>query len=36
MNTDLPYAIFETGQGGSFLTFDLGAERTALPYLSLN
>jgi hypothetical protein len=35
MNTDLPYAIFETGQGGGFLTFDLGTERIALPYLSL-
>jgi len=36
MNANLPYAIFETGQGGSFLAFDLGAERIALPCLSLN
>ncbi len=36
MNTNSPYSIFETGQGGAFLTFDLDAERVALPYLSLN
>src|ERR1017187_4916233 len=38
MNTELsqlPDAIFETGQGGSFLTFDLGLERIAFSYLSL-
>jgi hypothetical protein len=35
MNPYFPYAVFEAGQGGSFLTFDLGTERIALPYLSL-